>query len=384
MIELIEQREPHVSLVAACGALGVARATVYRWRRPHDADGSVARGGAKRSPRRLSAEERARVVETLHSARFEDQTPAEVFGTLLDEGTYLCSLRTMHRILAERGESLDRRDQRPRTHHPVPRLCAESPNAVWTWDITKLATLVRGVFLNLYVVLDLYSRFVVAWMVAERENSALAKQLFAEAIERYDIEPGNLQVHMDRGAPMTAHGFVDLLSALGVDASHSRPRVSNDNPFSESCFKTVKSQPDFPGRFLDVAHARAWCAEFFDWYNDEHRHHGLALFTPADVYFGRVDALSAERQLVLDAAYEAHPERFVRGRPVVRRPPSVVHINPHAPDADLVSVESFLRAPIEPATPVESTGRRSPAPLIVLPGVARQPSGDVHAQTLPS
>ncbi len=222
----------------------------------------------------------------LHEERFIDQPPAEVYAKLLDEGRYLCSVRTMHRLLAESAESGERRAVRPKTHHPVPRLEASAPNQVWTWDITKLATLSRGVFLNLYVVLDLYSRFVVAWLAA-RENSALAKQLLAEAIHRHGIEPRSLRVHQDRGAPMTARGFLDLLAELKVEPSHSRPRVSNDNPFSESQFKTLKYQPDFPGRFRGLEQGRAWCTEFFDWYNHHHQHSGLALFTPADVFHGR-------------------------------------------------------------------------------------------------
>jgi putative transposase len=251
-----------------------------------------------------------------------------VFAKLLDEGCYLCSIRTMHRLLAERNESGERRVQREKTRYPVPRLVARAPNQVWTWDITKLATWSRQTFLNLYVVLDLFSRFVVAWMVAARENSALAKQLLATAITRYGVEPGCLTVHQDRGAPMTAHGFLDLLAVLGVERSHSRPRVSNDNAFSEAQFKTLKYQPDFPGRFHDAAYARAWCAPFFDWYNTQHQHAGLALFTPADVFFGRVESIIATRQAALDAAYVTHPERFVHGPPVVRRPPAVVAINP--------------------------------------------------------
>jgi putative transposase len=198
------------------------------------------------------------------------------------------------------------------------------------------------VFLNLYVVLDLYSRFVVAWMVAGRENSALAKQLLAEAIHRHRIEPGRLRVHQDRGAPMTARGFLDPLAELKVEPSHSRPRVSNDNAFSESQFKTLKYQPDFPGRFRDVEHGRAWCTEFFDWYNHHHQHSGLALFTPADVFCGRVEALLATRQAALDAAYVAHPERFVRGRPVAARPPEPVAINPMVPEQDLPTATTLL------------------------------------------
>ena len=379
-MELIEQRDPVVPLAPACDALGLSRAAVYRHKSPR-------KHGPRRrpsSPRKLAGDERAKVLAELHSERFADQTPSEVYGTLLEEGAYHCSVRTMYRVLAEQGETRERRDQRPPAHHAVPRLEASRPNSVWTWDITKLPTHVRGVFLNLYVVLDLYSRYVVAWMVAERENSALAKQLFADAIERYDITPGTLKVHMDRGAPMTAHGLSDLLGECGVDKSHSRPRISNDNPFVESCFKTVKYQPDYPGRFANVVDARAWCAEFFDWYNDAHRHHGLALFTPADVYFGRVDELAAARQRTLDAAFEAHPERFVRGRPVARRPPSVVHINPLVLDDALVPVENALSAPDETWTRNESTERRSPAPHIALPGVARLRGGAASATILPS
>jgi putative transposase len=282
------------------------------------------------------------VLEVLHEARFADQPPAQVYAKLLDEGRYLCSVRTMHRLLAQVGESGERRAQRAKTQHPVPRLVADAPNVVWSWDITKLASWVRGVFLSLYVVLDLYSRYVVAWMVAGRENSAVAKHLFAKAITGQGIEAGRLRVHQDRGAPMTAHGFLDLLAELGVDSSHSRPRVSNDNAFSEAQFKTLKYQPDFPGRFRDVEHARAWCAEFFDWYNHHHQHSGLALFTPADVFHGRIDQLVAMRQAALDAAYAAHPERFIHGRPTVARPPAVVAINPLEPEMPLVPASALL------------------------------------------
>ena len=240
-------------MTRACSAVGLSRATAYRRL-------GTARGPSSRprrpSPRRLSDAERANVLELLDSERFIDQSPREVYATLLDEGTFVCSARTMYRVLRERGELQDRREHKQRVHHPIPRIEARAPNQVWTWDITKLATYVRGVFLNLYVVLDLFSRYAVAWMVAERENSALAKQLFAESVERYRIEPGRLIVHQDRGAPMTAHGFADLLSELGVDRSYSRPRVCNDNPFSESQFHTLKYQPDYPGRFRDARHAR--------------------------------------------------------------------------------------------------------------------------------
>ena len=238
-----------------------------------------------------------------------------------------------------------------------------------------MATYASGVFLNLYLVLDLFSRFPVAWMIAERENSALSKQLFAEAITRYQLEPGSITVHNDRGAPMTSGAFIDLLAQLGVERSVSRPRVSNDNPYSESCFKTVKYQPDYPGRFQDVAHARRWFTEFFEWYANRHRHSGLALFTPADVFFGRVAGLAQTRQLALDDAYRAHPERFVRGRPVVRLPPAKVTINPLDPGAPSQTAGELLRASSNAPPAV------TPAPLpptAVLPGVLHN-GATVHA-----
>jgi len=339
MSALIAERDPLIPLQRACAVLDMPRATLYRHLKPKS---QTQPASPRCSVRRLSESERQAVLEVLHEPHFADQPPAQVYAKLLDEGRYLCSLRTMHRLLAEAGESGERRLQRPKTHHAVPRLVADAPNLVWSWDITKLATWSKGVFLNLYVVLDLYSRFVVAWMVAGRENSALAKQLLAEAISRHGIEPGGLRVHQDRGAPMTAHGFVDLLAELGVDASYSRPRVSNDNAFSEAQFKTLKYQPDFPGRFRDIEHARAWCAEFFDWYNHHHQHSGLALFTPADVFHGRIDELIVTRQAGLDAAYAAHPERFVHGRPTVARPPAVVAINPLEPEKSPVRASALL------------------------------------------
>jgi putative transposase len=348
MSALIAERDPLIPLQRACAALDMPRATLYRHLKPKAAKATARRGC---SARRLSDAERQAVMQVLHEARFADQPPAQVYAKLLDEGRYLCSIRTMHRLLAEVGESGERRLQRPKTHHPVPRLVADAPNVVWSWDITKLATWTRGVFVSLYVVLDLYSRYVVAWMVASRENSALAKQLLAEAINRHGIEPGQLRVHQDRGAPMTAHGFLGLLSELGVDPSHSRPRVSNDNAFSEAQFKTLKYQPDFPGRFRDAEHARAWCAEFFDWYNHHHQHSGLALFTPADVFHDRIEELAATRQAGLDAAYAAHPERFVRGRTKVARPPELVAINPLDPEVPLVTANTLLDQPTIVSSP---------------------------------
>jgi transposase InsO family protein len=327
-----------------------------------------------RSRRRIPDDERARILAVLDSERFFDQPPREVYAALLTEGTYLCSPSTMYRLLRERAPVRDRRNHRAPRHHAVPRLEATAPNQVWSWDISKLPTLERGVFLNLYVILDLFSRFVVGWMVARRENTALAKQLFAEAISRYGIAPGELIVHQDRGAPMTSHGFAELLSALGVDRSYSRPRVSNDNPFSESQFHTLKYQPDYPGCFTGPGHARHWCGDFFQWSNFDHHHEGLALFTPADVFFGRVDAVAAVREQAMRAIYTAHPERFINGPPRVRRPPDRVLLNPAEPG--IVTAEQLLQARDSEVaslwTPPQSP---STVPVIHLPGVAQPVSG---------
>jgi len=314
----------------ACDALGLSRATAYRHLRPRAQ--RRAKRKARRSHRRIPDSDRAEILTVLDSERFMDQPPREVYAALLSEGRYLCSWSSMYRILRERAPVLERRNQRQPTHFSVPRLVATAPNVVWTWDISKLATHERGSFLSLYVVLDLFSRYVVAWMVAARENSALAKQLLSEAVGRHDVEPGQLIVHQDRGAPMTSHGFQDLLAELGVDRSYSRPRVSNDNPFSESHFRTAKYQPDYPGRFADIAHARRWCDEFFRWYNAYHHHTGLALFTPHQVFFGQVEAVAEARQHALTRAYRDNPERFVAGPPRVKLPPDRVCINPVDPE----------------------------------------------------
>jgi transposase InsO family protein len=309
----------------------------------------------------------------LDSDRFVDQPPREVYAALLSEGTFLCSWRTMYRILEERAPVRDRRNHRKPRHHAVPRLSAAAPNEVWTWDISKLPSYRSGVFFNLYVVLDLFSRYPVAWMVAERENSALAKQLFAESISRYDIEPGKLIVHQDRGAPMTAHGFTELLGELGVERSYSRPRVSNDNPFSESLFHTVKYQPDYPGCFADVRHARRWCAEFFHWYSELHHHTGLALFTPADVYFGRVEVIAQRREEALAQAYAAHPERFVAGPPSVARPSARVLINP-AEAQTLTTGADLLAAPEESLETICAVASQPDSvPFIHLPAARPSP-----------
>jgi putative transposase len=324
-MDLVEDfAEPGVSMVAACSSLGVSRATLYRGTQP--APPPAIRKYAP-SPRRLGDDERQAIVDTMHSAEFVDQPPMEMFAKLLSRGIYLASIRTIYRVLAELGESKERRNQRLPHPYVKPSLTATGPNQVWTWDITKLATLEKGVFLHAYVIIDLFSRYVVGWMVAAKECKHLAAQLFAEAVARHSIEPG-LTVHADRGAAMKSDTLAQLLATLGVDQSFSRPHVSDDNAFSEAQFKTLKYQPDYPGFFATLLHARGWLEAFFGWHNDEHHHSGLALFTPADVFFGRFEAVHAARQDALDAAHARHPERFPNGPPKAALPPAQVHINP--------------------------------------------------------
>ena len=351
-MELLLARDPIVPLSHACDVLGMPRGTARRRLAPR-------RHGPRRprppSPRRLSPEERQQVLDTLHLERFEDQTPRQVYAELLDEGRYLASPSTMYRILADQGETRERRNQRDARSHAVPRLEARKPNEVWTWDISKLATTTPGTFLNLYLVLDLYSRYPVAWMVAERENSALAKQLFATAIERYDIAPGTITVHNDRGAPMTAHRYFDLMGELGITLSHSRPRVSNDNPFSEAQFKTQKYQPDYPDRFRHPAHATAWHADYFDWYNFSHHHCGLAGYTPEQVFTGRLRHVAQHKQAALDAQFARHPERFVAGHPKALTPLQRVELNPVTPEELAAGVSTAVNFPTLPAVVQKST-----------------------------
>jgi putative transposase len=341
---LVEELDPKpIPVSAACDALGLSRASLYRGRKPRSPAAPSERVRAP-SPRRLDDVERQHVLDTLHLPEFADQPPTEVYAALLERGIYLASIRTMYRVLAEAGETRERRNQRPAQSHAMPSLTATAPNQVWTWDITKLATLQKGVFLMAYVIIDLFSRYVVGWMVATKECQHLAAQLFAETIARHGIEPG-LQVHADRGSTMKSDTLAQLLASLGATRSFSRPRVSDDNAFSEAQFKTLKYQPDYPGRFSGELHGRAWLQDFFGWHNDEHHHAGLALFTPADVFHGRVEAVRATRQTALDAAYAEHPERFPHGPPSVRLPPSAVHINPVAAEALSVSADLLQAVP---------------------------------------
>ena len=316
--------ESKLPIKRACDALGLVRSTCYRLLQP-----KVQRHTARvASHRRLPEPLRDTIRDVLHSDRFCDQTPMQIYHTLLDEGTYLASSRSFQRILKADGEQRERRPIRPVQSHAVPRLQASAPNQVWSWDITKLALVTKGQWLYLYVVIDLYSRYVVGWMMAETENSALAQRFIGSAAAHHQIEPDTLTLHQDRGSPMTSNGFISLLTELKIDVSHSRPRTSNDNGFSESQFKTMKTQPGYPKRFSDIHQARSWCSEFLDWYNDEHHHSGLNGHIPADVFYGRCTAVTARKQSTLAAAYAKYPERFVNGAPTAKAPPACVYINP--------------------------------------------------------
>ena len=268
------------------------------------------------------------MLATLHEDRFVDLTPAAVYARLLEEGRYLCSQRTMYRLLQGAGEVRERRRQRRHPRSEPPRLVARAPNQVWTWDITRVAGARTGETYRLYVVLDLFSRYVVAWMVATRESAAGARRLIQAACQKQGIEPGQLTLHQDRGAPMTARTFSQLLVDLDILASYSRPRTADDNPYSESQFKTVKYAPTYPGRFADPEQAREYFRGFFVWYNTRHRHSGLGLLTPEAVYHGRAGELQTARQRVLDEAYARYPGRFVKGPPKAPEIPAEVWINP--------------------------------------------------------
>ena len=314
---------PALGVLATCAAFGVARASYYRKRAP------VHGPKPKRPtpPRRLPDRERQQVLDVLHEPRFVDLAPVEVYAALLQEGRYLCSIRTMHRILAEHAETRERRNQLRHPNHQKPELLATAPNQLWSWDITKLLGPQKWTYYYLYVLLDVFSRYVVGWMVAHRESAALADKLIAQTCARQGIVPGQLTLHADRGSSMTSKAVAFLLADLGVTKTHSRPHVSNDNPFSEAQFKTLKYRPNFPERFGEIEDARAFCGPFFDWYNHDHHHSALGLLTPADVHYGHVERRVAERQAVLDAAFDAHPERFPHGRPFAQRPPREVWIN---------------------------------------------------------
>jgi putative transposase len=314
----------------ACRALGVVRSTLYRHR--GRSRHSAIRSRAERShPRALVIQEQQAVLAELRSERFVDQAPAAVYAALLDEGRYLCSERTMYRLLSGAGELRERRDQLRHPAYARPELLATRPNELWSWDITKLLGPAKWSYFYLYVLLDVFSRYVVGWMVAHRESAILAKKLIEASLKKQAIQRGQLTVHADRGTSMTSKPVALMLADLGVTKTHSRPQVSNDNPFSEAQFKTLKYRPEFPDRFGCVEHGRSFCVGFFDWYNYEHYHSGLALLTPATVHYGQTAAVLAQRREILAAAYAQHPERFVRRAPRPAEPPVAVWINPPKP-----------------------------------------------------
>jgi putative transposase len=318
----IEAKGTQLGVALLCTALAVPRATFYRRRKP-----APAAPETRRQARALTDEERQEVLTVLHEPRFVNQAPAEVYATLLDEGRYICSERTMYRVLAENKEVRERRDQLVHPRRPAPELLATKANELWSWDITKLLGPAKWTYFYLYVILDVFSRYVVGWMVAHKESAALAEKLIEATCARQKIARDQLTLHADRGSSMTSKPVAFLLADLGVTKTHSRPHVSNDNPFSESQFKTMKYRPDFPERFGSIQDARAFCAPFFYWYNCQHRHGGIALLTPHDLHYGLGQMRQDARNAVLAEAFEKHRRRFTKGLPRVRPPPKEVWIN---------------------------------------------------------
>lgn len=325
MISTTEQLGRTIGVSAACQALTTARSSLYR-KRPK----VVSHPKPERlpSPRALPLAEKEIVRQELNSERFADQAPREVFATLMDEGTYLCSWRTMYRILDENKEVRERRNQLRHPNYTKPELLATKSNQLWSWDITKLLGPTKWTYYYLYNIMDVFSRYSVGWLIAERESASLAEALIAATCVRQNIQPGQLTIHADRGSSMISKPVALLMADLGVTKTHSRPHVSNDNPFSEAQFKTLKYRPDYPTRFGCLADARSWAGEFFRWYNYEHHHTGIGLLTPADVHFERTQAMLDQRQQVLQSAYQKNPERFVKGISIPAQLPSAVWINP--------------------------------------------------------
>jgi putative transposase len=320
-MQVIQDRAPELGVAPTCRALGVPRATYYRRRQPPRPP------PRRRSARALGPAERQAVLAALHEPRFGDLAPAEVYATLLDEGQYLCSERTMYRLLAAQHEVRERRDVLRHPRYAAPELLAARPNELWSWDITKLLGPRKWTYYYLYVILDVFSRYVVGWLAAYREAASLAERLIAETCRRQGIAPGQLTIHADRGSSMTSKPVAFLLADLGITKTHSRPHVSNDNPYSEAQFKTFKYRPGFPQRFGSIEHARALSGDLFQWYNHAHHHSALGLLTPADVHYGRAEATIAQRAGTLAQAYARHPARFVRGVPQPPALPTAVWIN---------------------------------------------------------
>lgn len=323
-----EELGKRAGVAPACRGLGVSRATLHRRRaarvRPRPQQPRAA------SPRALDQAERQAVLDVLNDEKYCDLSPAAIWAMLLDDGTYLCSIRTMYRILEQNGEVRERRNVLRHPEYKKPELLATAPNQVWSWDITKLRGPVKWSYYYLYVILDIYSRRVVGWTLADCEDKELAKELIKQTCKKEGIQEDQLTIHADRGPSMTSKVVAYLYADLGVTKSHSRPYTSNDNPFSESAFRTLKYRPDFPKRFGCIEDARVHCRVFFAWYNGAHRHSSLGLMTPDTVHYGRAEAVSATRSIVLDKAFRAHPERFVRRAPTPPALPTETWINPPA------------------------------------------------------
>ena len=318
--------EPLVGVRGACAAVGEARARWYRRHRQSPPPPKPERVPVFQ-PRALSEVERKELRAVLNSEEFVDEAPATVYAKLLDQGIYLASVPTMYRVLREHDEVHERRRQATHPAAKKPELLASKPNEVWSWDISKLLGPQKWTYYYLYVIIDIYSRYVPGWMLAHAENATLAEALLADTVTKQNLARHQLTIHADRGSPMTAKPVAFLLADLGVTMSHSRPHCSNDNPFSESQFRTLKYRPEFPDRFGCFQDAHAHCSRFFSWYNDEHRHSGIGFHTPADVHHGRAEAVRQQRAVVLDAAYAEHPERFVRKHPEPPALPTAVWIN---------------------------------------------------------
>jgi putative transposase len=336
---------PVVGIVAACAALCVSRASYYRTQKPRPEPKP-----RPRPARALSNGELARVLAELDSDEFMDMAPAQVYAKLLEDGEYLCSTRTMYRVLAAHDQVRERRAQARHPEYVKPQLVATAPNQVWSWDTTKLPGPTKGTYFTLYVILDIFSRYIVGWQIAARESAAVAQELIKACCKQQGVARDQLTIHADRGSPMVAKSTALLYVDLGIAKSHSRPHTSNDNPYSESNFRTMKYRPEMPEQLGSLEHARQVVRALVDWYNDDHFHVGLALLHPADVHYGRTDAIVAARQVVLDEAHRRHPERFVRGRPAQKRPPATAWINPPpmmgpdqsdqiGSDRDLIAIE---------------------------------------------
>jgi putative transposase len=315
-----------VGIKSACESLDIPRAGFYRTQARKNAP-PVAPRKRPSPPRALSSDERQDVLDQLHSDRFVDKAPQEVYATLLDEGKYHCSISTMYRILDAHAEVKERRNQLSHPVYQKPELLATAPNQVWSWDITKLLGPAKWTYFYLYVILDIFSRYVVGWMIAPAESAVLAEKLIKETCAKQNIEKGQLTIHADRGSSMRSRPVALLLADLGITKTHSRPYTSDDNPFSESQFKTLKYMPDFPDRFGCIEDSRNFCQVFFPWYNNEHHHSGIGLHTPESVHYGLAQDVREARSKVLLTAYEEHPERFVKKVPVPPSLPDAVWIN---------------------------------------------------------